>query len=311
MSSQGMSATRLTREMPAPSRGLVGNLFAVLFQPKAFFKRFPAGSQWMWAALVILLLIGIAAVRVPAPADPNALPPADVFVPPTGDIPFDPNSVAIPPGALNGIADTPTTDLSQTLITALLAAGGIMIGWLIQMLLLAQVSMFNQAVPRFSRNLRIAVWASAPLALLAIIQMVYFGFGGQPVEQGANALLADWQGYAELPTFYQAWLHSLSSKATLFWVWNFILLFVGARRALYGKWWSATLVVVLWIALATLIPVLTGAVEPYTLASNGDNIDVPSSESFIPQEGEIIPQDGGGSFEVVPERPNVEIVPGS
>ncbi|MDX2141099.1 MAG: hypothetical protein SF123_23655 [Chloroflexota bacterium] len=254
----------------APSRSLLGHLLAVLVQPGSFFTRLPATRHWLLAALLILIVIGTAAVRRPAGEDGAIFEPVpipDVNAPPMdsggdfGAVPFDP-SVNIPPGALDGGGNPATPDIADTLIVGLLAAGNLLVALAFQTLLLSEVSLFNGRAPQLGRNLQLAVWASVPLGLMALFQVIYYALGGQGGMLGVSLLLQRWEAYGSLPLFVQSFLHSFAVQLTLFWLWNAILLYFAARYGLRGKAWASWVVVVAWLMIATLVPALTGAVQP-------------------------------------------------
>jgi hypothetical protein len=297
-------------------RGLVGNATTALLQPITFYRTFPAARHWLWAALFVLVMVGWSSVRqealrqeTPAAGVAFELPPAEQF-------PADPGIGGIPGGVPPGLAPTgaPTTataapDISETLMTALVAAGGVVLAWVIQALLLILVSMLRGFAPSFGRNIQIAVWASLPLGVMALLQLIYIAAGGQGGRMGLSLLLDQWPGYAALPPFTQAALVSLLTQFTLFWLWSLILLYMGARHALDGSPTAAMLVVVFWGLIAVFAPVLTGAVTPPETTA-ADDVTAPvdfsaappgelSGEFNIPQEGEAAQP----SVEVIPIRP--------
>jgi hypothetical protein len=68
---------------------------------------------------------------------------------------------------------------------------------------------------------------------------------------------------------------------TLFWLWGLLLLYIGARQALRGRWWASLLVVFAWVAVVVVTPVLTGAVAA-----------PPLEEAIVP--GDMMPVDLSG-----------------
>jgi hypothetical protein len=298
---------------PAPTRGWLGHMLAVLLQPVAFFRQMPNTRQWLFVALLILVLVGAAAVR--RPSAESGVSGGDVSAPPI----FDPNAPAIDPsfgapidpsippvlppdgqpapGAGNG-----GSAIAETTITALVAASGVLLAWAIQTLVLAEVSLLNGKAPNLGRNMQIAVWASVPLALMALVQLVYFALGGTPAA-GFSVLLRNWEGYTALPTMTQALLNSAQSHLTLFWLWSLLLFYTGARQALRGKGWACALAVVIWITLAILLPVLTGAVQPLEMATAQDAEVLPLPEVPFELDG------GSESFEVIPGG-EMQVIPG-
>lgn len=327
MTSRTLSlSTGQRAELRAPSRGVVGHIFAVLLQPVAFFRRMPTTRQWLLVAFIVLALVAAAEVRRPQAGTADTSGggiPGDFGVPPGG---FDPSASAldpslgggfspeasIPPGAnLGGASGAP--DISQTTVTALLAAGSILLAWAIQSLILAEVSLLNGEAPKLARNMQIAVWASVPLGVMALTQLVFYALGGTGGQAGITALLARWDAYAALPTFSQSFLHSLTQQVTLFWLWSALLVYTGARQALRGRAWAAALAVIIWIVLAALLPVLTGAVQPMDMSADEVTSEtftiegIPPEMQFDPSQSggtlQINPSSGGGAIQVIPIRP--------
>lgn len=288
-------------------RSLMGNATTALLQPVTFYRTFPAARHWLWAALFILVMIGWSAVRQEALREEANNGGASFEVPMEaapdmgigGAVIRGPGM--IPPSMPSGGAPTTSSgssssNISDTLMTALVAAGGVVLAWVIQALLLLLVSMLRGFAPSFGRNLQIAVWASLPLGVMALVQLIYIAAGGQGGKMGLSLLLDEWTGFAALPPFTQAALISLLTQVTLFWLWSLILLYMGARHALDGSPTAAMLVVVFWLLISVFVPVLTGAVTPPKAAAAAE---VSTPEMIIP-EGEassalpeIMPPEGG------------------
>jgi Yip1 domain len=254
---------------PARQRGLWGQIWMTLLQPGQFFRALPAidqTRQWLWAGLLILGLIGFSAVRQTAtPAvDPNAFQiPTDSSSQPDpnvfggGDFGAPPED-GVPPGDLGAGAPQNT---SATWTTVLVAASGIVMGWFIQSLLLCEVSLLKGFSPRLGRNFQIAIWASLPLAFMAVLQLLYYAAGGSIAGAGVSGFVTEISGYADMQPFVQAIILSFATQLTLFWLWNLALIYVGARRALHGRWWSSLLVVIAWSVILVVVPVLNGAIK--------------------------------------------------
>ncbi len=248
------------------SRSLWSQLWMVVLQPGIFFRTLPLLAetrQWLWIGILILTAVGLSAVRY---AEQTV--PANTTLPPF----FDSGEF---PGADLGLGsgtgfDTPlpntnngstvpssTGDVNANWTTALIAASGVILGWLILSLLLCEVSLFNGKAPRLGANFQIAVWASVPIGLMAILQLVYLSAGGQSGQSGLSGLLAEWPAYQDMPVFLKSFVLSLASRFTLFWLWSLILLYSGARGVLAGKWWAALLVVLIWMVVLVVMPVVT------------------------------------------------------
>jgi hypothetical protein len=260
----------------ARSRGLVSQIWTVLLQPGVFFRTLPAidnTRQWFWVALIILAFVGLSAVQHQSITSEASAPPAPPQMPPV-DGPGGPAGPGVdfggpPPGVVPGGPPAGGADatggaestISTNWTTALIAASGVLLGWVIQAVLLCEVTLFRGFAPRLGRNFQIAIWAGLPLGLLALIQFVYYAAGGTPGEPGLSGLVVDLPEFATLSPLVQALLISLASQITIFSIWSLLLLYSGARYALRGRWWSSMLVVVAWVALVTIVPVVLGTVE--------------------------------------------------
>lgn len=266
-------------------RGLWGQVWMALLQPGYFFRTLPLLEDtrtWLWAAVLILALTGLSAVRqdallkgdTGAPAvDFGGVPPGGDFGGPAslggefqvapiaggggggGDIPFDTGVPPVIPGA-GGAAN-----ISTTWTTALLAGAAVVVGWFVLTVILSEVTLFNGRAPSLGQNFQVAIWATIPFALMAGLQLIYYAAGGKAGGAGMSGLLTEWNGYGVLPNFWQSVILSLASRMTLFWLWSLILIYIGARNALRGKRWASALVVVVWAVLLVVVPVVTGAVK--------------------------------------------------
>lgn len=282
-------------------RGLIGQVGMVLLEPGTFFRALPyveSSRQWVWAALLILALVGFSAVRQEAllngdtgssggaVTDPFANPDAGATVP------VDPFASSGPfgGGQLPTVPTDPTTgssddsNVSATWTTALIAGSGVILGWFILAVMLCEVSLFNGVAPRLGSNFQIAIWTSAPIGLMAALQLLFYAAGGTVGEAGISGLLSQWDGYAALPTFSKSLLLSLTSHLTLFWLWSVVLIYVAGRRALNGKRWAVALVVIAWVLVVILAPVLTGAIA----APEADSA-VPALLGDMPPDGLVLP----------------------
>jgi hypothetical protein len=307
------------QEMPLAQRvrprSLLSQISAALLQPVYFFRTLPTMGetrQWLWVGLLILLLIGFSAVRQEALTETNAtggLTPgfggdfgAPVDGGDFGGSPLDGGGgIGIDPGRIpsvdsggvpvDGGSTGATSSITDTLTTGIVAASGIFVGWLILMVLLSEVSLLRGRAPRFGQNFQIAIWSSLPLALMALLQILYYAAGGTVGKPGVSGLLDQWSDYASQPPFVQALLLSLASSITIFFLWKLMLLYFGARFALNGRRWSALLVVILWVVVSVVTPVVTGAVEVPEPADITEPL--PGAEGEPPFEEPSIEGDSG------------------
>lgn len=247
-------------------RSLLGQVGLALLEPGTFFRSFPTeadGRGWLWVGMLVLALVSVSAVRQSELSQPaSALPAAPAFAPDPGfdlgPIPGGPPAGAPPPSG--GAAPSPEA-VTATWTTALRAAANIVVGWAILAVLLAEVSLFNGALPRLGRNFRVAVWTSLPIGLMAGLQLVYFAAGGLVGKPGLSGLLDEWAAYAALPPFARSLALSIATHLTLFWLWSLALVYAAGRGALRGKRWAVLLVVIAWVIISVLAPVLTGVIK--------------------------------------------------
>ncbi|MCU0464652.1 MAG: YIP1 family protein [Anaerolineae bacterium] len=313
---------------PVRPRSLVQQFTTVLMRPVLFFRTLPpAGEsrQWMVAALLILALMGVVAVRH------QTLSAASAGGDLSGEIPFDPGlggefdgggdfggefggggDFGGPPpgvdpntGGGGPTASTTTDDLT----TALLVGADVVVGWTTLALILTVVPMFNGVAPKLGVGFQVAVWATVPLALMAVIQLLYYAGGGQPGAQGLAGLLPDLDFYNTMPPLLQAVTLSLAGKFTLFWVWSIALAYYGARHALDGKIYIVPVVIVIWVVAQVVLPVASGKVtvpeaapETEDMGMDGEMmIDPETGMMFDPITGQPIDPMTGMPVEFTPE----------
>jgi len=269
----------VARRMRPP--GLLSQIGSLLLRPDVFFRTLPSFNdtrQWVWVALLMMLLTGVTAVRqqslssgvsgFPTSGNFGGGGGGDVSIP-GGTVAGGGGPVAIGGGDAGGFptdsgvppqSATPG-DVSSTWVTALLAASGLVLSWIIQTFLLSEVSLFNGQLPRLGFNLQIAIWATLPLALMTGVQLLYYAAGGTVGQPGVSGLLAHWERYQQFPVLIQNMLMSFSAHLTLFWLWELALIYLGARHTLKGRRWAALLVVVLWAIVVVVAPVISGAIN--------------------------------------------------
>ncbi|MBC8100294.1 MAG: YIP1 family protein [Armatimonadetes bacterium] len=317
---EGPSSDALGLGRRVRQRSLISQLSTALLQPVYFFRTLPnlgETRQWLWVALLVLGLIGFSAVRQQALA--GSLTPDGTITPITDDFgaPFDDGSggdlggvpggdFGIPPGDDFG---SPLPDgglgtggtggsaaaVTDTLTTGVIAASRVLLGWVILSVLLGEVSLLRGKAPRIGRNFQIAVWASLPLALMALIQTLYWGAGGTPGQAGVGGLLAEWDGFLTQPPLMQALLVSVASLLTVFWLWSLMMIYFGARFALDGRRWASLLVVLSWLVFSVVAPVATGIIpipEPVAAEEILDE-GIPGELPFDPGELPFDPSQSG------------------
>lgn len=278
-------------------RSLVGNISAVLLQPVVFFQAVPAARQWLWVGLLIMAITGFSAVNQPAPAD--EIPPGEapaIVLPPDAAISGGGGFSGIEGGfiapndpSLGQGSAAPAPDVSKTVMTALLAATGVLVAWFIQAFVLSEVSLINGIRPSFGLNLQIAIWASVPLALMLVIQQVYFAAGGKAGMLGLSLVLERWAAFKTLPPFSQTVLMTLATNFTLFWLWNLGLLYIGGRIALNGKRTAVLLVVVAWVLISVLVPAMTSIGKPAPVIEDAETTTIPEGMEQLSPDFQIEP----------------------
>lgn len=295
---------RSLETQPARPRGIGGHITTLLLQPEQFFRALKAASgsrQWLWAAVLILTLVGLSAVQLAARTTPAAGsvdfsdPLLEAPPPSFGDLGAPPPGVQ-PGGGLDVSAGGGAEQVTSTWTTVLLAASSVILGWFILALLLSEVTLLRGYAPRLGLNVQVAVWASLPLGLMAGLQLVYYAAGGAGGRPGLAGMVGSLPGYAVLPPLSQALLLSLAGQLTLFWLWSLLLIYKGARHTLGGSWWSAAFVAVAWALIVVVVPVMTGAVAapaaevaPMEMVPGG-LMDDPGSAISGPDEG-LLPPD--------------------
>jgi hypothetical protein len=280
-------------------RSLWSNLTSVLMQPVVFYRAFPASRQWLSVAAVILALYGFSSVNQPTLGD-SAPPPVEVA-------PVFSESSGVPPGIEGGSGGfipptdvgiptetAPAPNVSRTVMTALLAAGGVVLAWFIQALILSEVSLINGVRPNFGRNLQIAVWATVPLGLMLLIQQIYFAAGGEAGQMGLSLLLERWAGFTTLPAFSRAVLMTLATNFTLFWLWSLVLLYLGGRYVLNGRRAAVLLVVVVWVIISVLLPAFTSPTltsEDLVIPEQLEDQQFGADRDMMQPDGSVMPGD--------------------
>ena len=307
---QTVPQRRAYLSQPNRPRALLGQISLLVMQPGAFFRTLPAlhaERTWLWAAILILLLVGFSAVQqktaeTATGADAGLGMGSDIpdfSAPMDGDFGFDPGFMPeIPPG--DGAAAS-GSDISESWASALMAGSGMLLQWFILVLLLCEVTMFNGIRPYLGRNLAIAIWASVPLAFMIVLQLIYQSAGGSLGPQGLSGLLVEAEGFYALPFFIQNVLYALFSHVTLFWLWSLVLLYLGARRALNGKRWAVLLTLAAWVIILAVVPVITGTIsapQPETAEILLPEFDPNASEQPMFDENgrPFIPDSEAGNF---------------
>lgn len=302
-------------------RGLWGQFTTSLLRPGLFYRTLHPASetrQWLWAALIILALVGVSTVRYsaltgtaesePIVADPGFVDPGldGGFGGGGGGIDFGggdfggipPGGEPVDPGSIPADESTLTSDLTM----ALLAGSNIVLGWIVLTAMLVVVPMLRGRAPKIGQNLQIAVWSSLPLAVMAVVQLLYYAGGGKVGEPGVQGLLGDFKGFDSLSATTQALLISFTSRLTIFWLWSLVLVYFGARFALNGWRIVALLVVIVWAGIQIVAPVVTETItapvsEDSVFVDSMNGGEFPADVGEIPSDNGELPSDMSGSGE--------------
>ena len=295
-------------------RSLWGQVWTLALQPNNFFLALPqtasSARQWFWVAVLILALNGMAAVRQEAlKSGGSNTPLASDFggvnrlsgmmtniTGGGGGMLIQPDMGPAPDFGGPSVSESPATnDVSSTWVTALISGSHIILGWFVLALFLCEIPLFNGVRPSYGQNLQIAIWTTVPMGLMAGLQLIYYAAGRNLGADGVSGLLALWEGYSTLPSFVQSVLISLTSRVTLFWIWTLVLVYIGGRTALEGKWWAVMIVVVAWVIVLAVMPVVTGAIAaPPQPETNLPSDPMMGGEMVIPDGGAF---DGSSSLE--------------
>jgi hypothetical protein len=270
--------------MPAPlalpNTSSGGNIITqtvrLLIQPKTFFRNMPTGSQWLFAVLLVLAITGFTATsQIQSSTSSTGSAAASTSTSTSSS--FNLNTLnATSSTTANGTTATAGTAATRTtnsaaaatnttatlssdtiLMNGLIAICGVLVMWAGQTVVLSLVTMLRGYSPQFGKSLQIAVWASIPLALMLLLRYAHFASGGSGGSLGLSLLLNNWSGYSQLTEIVQRILAVFTSNLTLFWLWNVVLLYLGARFALGGRRIAVALIIAIWIAAATIVPALT------------------------------------------------------
>ena len=200
-----------------------GRLQQVLLHPVAFFQQLPLVEQsrhWLWVAILVLGLIGYSAVRQQTGAA----------------------------AVMNATGET------DSLVIALQAIAPMVLVYFGLMVLLSLVSMLRGQPPDLGLNLRIAIWASVPFGIMALIQLARLFAGYMINSQGISGIFTDAQGWHTLDETLQRVIVNTTRHITVFGLWHLVLLWLGVRHSLRGKWWAILLLMVVWILVVILVP---------------------------------------------------------
>jgi hypothetical protein len=239
---------------PAPPRSpnLLALLAGIWFRPGRTLRAVAAGPAWLWGIpffIALALAVGLAFAGVPArealqrersqaqmEAHLQELPPEMRESPP------------------EGFADVPEPSRVLTLwVPLVIAAAGILLGWLLRAALLHLSSMALGGRQSFGAVYRASAWASFPLLLGSAVQLIYLLVGGGMIAgRGLSGLLAAASaadGVAQTATSIPA---IVLSRVDFYTIWYVILLGVAVAAAGKLSRGKAAVVVAVYVVLSLL-----------------------------------------------------------
>lgn len=254
-----MTEANISIGRPYRRRSLFAALSMVILRPVQFFRELPAPSttrQWLFMAMLLLALAAFTANYI------NPIKPE-------------------------------TTQDQWTAV--LLTLAQVLAMWFGVAVVLMLVSLFQGKRPRFGHNLQLAIWASVPLGVMAVLQIIYVASGGVINSRGIARVISTTEAYTSWSPMVQQLALSLAMHTHLFTVWHLVLLFIGARQSLGGRRVIIGLVLLVWVLVAVVVPMPLGLVQPpadpVTVDMGGDF--PPGGEPFLPDGGgEPVPPDG-------------------
>ena len=253
----------------------------------------------LWMALLILVIVAANTLQMRAPAVDSA--PQDINVPPMmegemfgeGGMPFDPSMMG---GNIGGEGTSEADDPAADWTTALSAIAAQLLQWAVLTLLLSAVTMFKGHSPRFGVNLQIVVWATLPLALMALLQLAFLAGGGSIQAEGFSGLLSEWPAFADMNIYLKSFIYALASLLTVFWIWNLALIFLGSRLILRGNPLIVLMVLAVWVVMLGF----ANSIESYEQLET----EASAEAEMFPGEmfpGGMMPQDGMFPEQMVPD----------
>lgn len=258
-----MTEANISIGRPYRRRSLFSALSMVILRPVQFFRELPAPSatrQWLFMAILLLALSAFT-VNYISPVKPE------------------------------------TTQDQWTVV--LLTLAQVLAMWFGAAVVLMLVSLFQGKRPRFGHNLQLAIWATVPLGVMAVLQIIYVASGGVINSRGIARVIFNMEAYAAWSPTAQQLALSLAMHMHLFAVWHLALLFIGTQHVLGGRRVIIVLVLLVWVLVAVVMPIPLGLVQP-----PADPVPVDMGGEF-PPGGEPLFPDGGGE----PIPPDGNFVP--
>jgi hypothetical protein len=240
---------------PAPPRGpnLIALLAGIWFRPGRTLRAVAAGPAWLWSIpffIALALAVGLAFAGAPAQGARQRERSQAQMEARLQELP--PEMRDSPP---EGFTDVPEPSRVLTLwVPLVIAAAGILLGWLLRAALLHLSSMALGGRQSFGAVYRASAWASFPLLLRSAVQLIYLLVGGRLIDgAGLSGLLAAapaaaggvTQAVPSIPAI-------LLSRVDFYTIWYVILLGVAVAAAGKLSRGKAAVVVAVYVVLSLL-----------------------------------------------------------
>ena len=239
---------------PAPPRSpsLLALLAGIWFRPGRTLRAVAAGPAWLWTIpflIALALAVGLAFASAPARDAQQRERSQAQMEARLQELP--PEMRESPP---EGFADVPEPSRVLTLwVPLIIAAAGILFGWLLRAALLHVSSMALGGRQSFGAVYRTSAWASFPLLLGSAVQLIYLLVGGGMIAgAGLSGLLAAApaaDGVAQAGPSIPA---ILLGRVDLYTIWYVILLGVAVAAAGKLSRGKAAAVVAVYVVLSLL-----------------------------------------------------------
>ena len=238
----------------APPRGPkpFALLAGIWFRPGRTLRAVAAGPAWLWAIpFFIALALAVGLVFAGAPA-------RDAQQRERSQAQMEARLQELPPemreSPPEGFADVPEPSRVLTLwVPLIIAAAGILFGWLLRAALLHVSSMALGGRQSFGAVYRTSAWASFPLLLGSAVQLIYLLVGGGMIAgAGLSGLLAAAPAADGVAPTAPSIPAILLSRVDFYTIWYVILLGVAVAAAGKLSRGKAAVVVAVYVVLSLL-----------------------------------------------------------
>lgn len=195
-------------------------LWGILAQPRATLRRVQAAEHAIWQLpLLLIVVLLIVQVLVNAPLKITQLEQQ-------GGLPNNPNMEWMSPEQIAQLQQALEGTKGPVFQYVFPIAGAVLsavLVWGITAALLHLFSTLQGGRGSMTRILNLVAWASVPIILQLVVQIVYVLATGKLIaEQGLG-------GFAPMTPDGSVAAHALLSRVTLYWLWEMVLLMVGVK----------------------------------------------------------------------------------